>query len=325
MCPKCEKQKAMHNKFCGYCGADLSVNGNSQDSAMQYDVKKPGKQPLHKKNVGKPVLLVVLCAIIALIVIVVITDEEKPKTNDASPQNQHRILTAEEIAALGRASTVQIEGRFVEKNLIFSDDKYTWTGSGVIIDKEANKYFILTNEHVTGFIDMYNADSRPEISQYAINVTMPDGKNCFAERILINYDFKDFALLIVDGGGSSYPVLRLSDVIPSQGAKVYAMGHPRGLSYSFTSGILSAVRNHDRNGEVIQIDAAINPGNSGGPLIDEKGRLIGINTFKQNNSESLNFAISSREVLRGFNSNKMREIPTNPAELTQLFKKIKSK
>jgi len=44
---------------------------------------------------------------------------------------------------------------------------------------------------------------------------------------------------------------------------------------------------------------------------------------KEENTEFLNFATSSREILNGFNANKMMEIPTNPGELTNLFKEIK--
>jgi S1-C subfamily serine protease len=109
--------------------------------------------------------------------------------------------------------------------------------------------------------------------------------------------------------------------MPSQGAKVYAMGHPLGLEYSFSSGVVSAIRNDPDYGEVIQIDAPINPGNSGGPLLDDKGSLIGINTGGF--TESVNFAISSREISRGLDESKWEAIPTAPDELTNLIKQIK--
>ena len=54
-----------------------------------------------------------------------------------------------------------------------------------------------------------------------------------------------------------------------------ALGHPQQAVWSFTSGVVSAVRSG-----VIQHDAPINPGNSGGPLVDLQGRLLGINTSK---------------------------------------------
>ena len=68
------------------------------------------------------------------------------------------------------------------------------------------------------------------------------------------------------------------------GQKVYAIGNPFGLDWTFTNGIVSALNRSltEENGatveHLIQTNAAINPGNSGGPLLDSAGRLIGINT-----------------------------------------------
>ncbi|KAI7844814.1 hypothetical protein COHA_001694 [Chlorella ohadii] len=69
------------------------------------------------------------------------------------------------------------------------------------------------------------------------------------------------------------------------GQKVFAIGNPFGLDHSLSSGIISGLNRELNTGyggsslrNVIQCDAAINPGNSGGPLLDSRGRLIGINT-----------------------------------------------
>src|SRR6185312_13948057 len=67
------------------------------------------------------------------------------------------------------------------------------------------------------------------------------------------------------------------------GQKVFAIGNPFGLDQTLTTGIISGLGRQikSRTGRVIdgviQIDAAINPGNSGGPLLDSRGRLIGMN------------------------------------------------
>jgi serine protease Do len=69
------------------------------------------------------------------------------------------------------------------------------------------------------------------------------------------------------------------------------VGHPLGLTFSVTRGIVSA-KARDYEGQIyIQTDAAINPGNSGGPLLDKKGRIVGINTFLLRGGYALSFAI----------------------------------
>jgi S1-C subfamily serine protease len=69
------------------------------------------------------------------------------------------------------------------------------------------------------------------------------------------------------------------------GDKVYAVGSPSGLQGTFTVGILSNVYP-----DAYQTDAAINPGNSGGPLLDSRGRVLGVNTWAID-GEGLNIAI----------------------------------
>ncbi|MDQ6968833.1 MAG: ankyrin repeat domain-containing protein, partial [Mariprofundaceae bacterium] len=98
--------------------------------------------------------------------------------------------------------------------------------------------------------------------------------------------------------------LRISDA--PVGTEVIAIGTPNqlGLQNTLTTGVVSGLRtekigksyqNYSR--EVYQTNAAINPGNSGGPLIDEKGLVIGINTFIiRGNNEGLNFAVHAKHL-----------------------------
>ena len=88
------------------------------------------------------------------------------------------------------------------------------------------------------------------------------------------------------------------------GQTSFAIGHPEGLLWTFTSGMVSQVRpnynwrykgsRHKAN--VIQTQAAINPGNSGGPLFNKNKELIGVNTFTSE-GENLNFAIAVDDVI----------------------------
>lgn len=72
----------------------------------------------------------------------------------------------------------------------------------------------------------------------------------------------------------------------------------QGFGWSASSGIISAIDRHlDEIGrEFLQTDAAINPGNSGGPILDMKGRVIGIVTSVCNNSENVGFGKSAHQI-----------------------------
>ncbi len=75
------------------------------------------------------------------------------------------------------------------------------------------------------------------------------------------------------------------------GDEVLAIGHPYGLNYSATQGVISKVDRIRDGLKFIQIDAAINPGNSGGPLVNDKGEIIGVNSFIIRGGDNLGFAL----------------------------------
>ena len=86
---------------------------------------------------------------------------------------------------------------------------------------------------------------------------------------------------------------------------VEALGHPSGLEFSITRGIISAIRKirtssilYEKEVLFIQTDAAINPGNSGGPLY-YGNKVIGVNTQKVagKNIEGLGFAVHYSEII----------------------------
>ena len=77
----------------------------------------------------------------------------------------------------------------------------------------------------------------------------------------------------------------------SDGDVVVAIGHPFGLNYTATQGVISKVDRVRDGVKYIQIDAAINPGNSGGPLVNKGGEIIGINSFIIKGGDNLGFAL----------------------------------
>lgn len=74
------------------------------------------------------------------------------------------------------------------------------------------------------------------------------------------------------------------------GAKVYAIGAPKGLELTLSDGIVSSLRDLE-GGRYIQTTAAISPGSSGGGLYDDNGALVGLTTFYFAEGQSLNFAV----------------------------------
>jgi len=87
------------------------------------------------------------------------------------------------------------------------------------------------------------------------------------------------------------------------GSDVHAIGHPEGETWTYTGGFVSQIRpgyqwaidGLRHQATVIQTQTPINPGNSGGPLLDDKARLVGVNTFIAD-GEGLNYAVSVDDV-----------------------------
>ncbi len=119
----------------------------------------------------------------------------------------------------------------------------------------------------------------------------------------------DLALLKINGEFNQLNLVENSDDI-KVGDKVVAIGNPLGLQYSVSQGIVSGVNRVGPNGlnVYIQTDAALNPGNSGGPLINSKGKVIGINNFKSSSGESLGFALESNELRNVVNNISLQEL-----------------
>jgi putative serine protease PepD len=81
------------------------------------------------------------------------------------------------------------------------------------------------------------------------------------------------------------------DARPEPGEEVFALGAPLGLSGSVAKGVVSAMRQDGPAAGLIQVDVPVNPGNSGGPLIDARGRVLGVTTSKLAEGEGIAFAV----------------------------------
>ena len=155
----------------------------------------------------------------------------------------------------------------------------TGMGSGVVIAQDG---YLLTNSHVV--------DGASELV-----ATFADGRELPAQ--VVGHDpATDTGVVRVGESGLPAAELGDSDTL-RQGQVVIAIGTPHALEHTVTAGIVSALGRtlRSRNGRlienVIQTDAALNPGNSGGPLVDSRGRVVGINTAVIAWAQGLCFAV----------------------------------
>jgi serine protease Do len=167
------------------------------------------------------------------------------------------------------------------------------TGSGVVVAEDG---YIITNAHVVRGARLIQVRlPSPRRDQVAARLL---------EAKLVGMDREiDIAVIRIEKTGLPHLSLGDSERL-RQGELVMAFGNPLGLEGSVSMGIVSSTGRQlhpDDLMSYIQTDAPINPGNSGGPLIDSRGRVVGINTFiltQSGGSEGLGFAVPSNLVNR---------------------------
>jgi serine protease Do len=137
---------------------------------------------------------------------------------------------------------------------------------------------VVTNQHVVG-----------DNKRVSLKVRGLDKK---LAQVVFFDERHDLAFLLPPADMQHLPELRLGEYTTMKdGDSVVAIGHPYGLNYTATQGVISRVDRIQQGVKYIQIDAAINPGNSGGPLVNERGEVVGVNTFIIKGGDNLGFAL----------------------------------
>ncbi len=138
---------------------------------------------------------------------------------------------------------------------------------------------------------------RPDLAVTALHVirdaaeihgVFSDGQDAEVGQVLASDPVHDLALLQILGGPRPPLGLRLDP--PEIATRLYAIGSPRGYSFSISDGILGQIQEIDGYDQY-QLTCPFSPGNSGGPVVDASGRVVGVAAWTKIGAQNLNFAI----------------------------------
>ena len=185
--------------------------------------------------------------------------------DELTPEERVYVSVYEQVnRSLVNITTKAVRG----ENLFQSEVAVEGAGSGSVLDQQGH---VLTNYHVVE-------------GATSIRVALYNGES-FDARLVGHDAMNDIAVLRVTAPAEDLFPVRFADSAQLRvGQRVIAIGNPFGLERTMTLGIVSSLNRSlpTRAGRslksLIQIDAALNRGNSGGPLLDSRGRLIGMNT-----------------------------------------------
>ena len=200
-------------------------------------------------------------------------DEEVPVEEIVQPPPEESALeepalTVLEIAKIASDSTVFLRIKRVNNEVV--------SGSGFFIGEDK----IVTNYHVIENIASGTVELISEETVYPI------------ESIFAIDEAHDLAIVKVVGIEAPPLLLGDSDAV-QVGQNVYVAGNPWGLEGTFSTGVVSAVRQGNQlvADQVIQITAPISPGSSGGPVLNDQGEVIGVSVGQLSLGQNLNFAV----------------------------------
>jgi len=207
----------------------------------------------------------------------------EPPTPPVGPPAPRPVTAAEDLepaALFARASPAVVCIEVTD-----AEYKKRGQGSGFLVSHDG---MIVTNYHVM------------HVGRRAL-VRFGDSKTFPVTAVLAQDKEKDLAVLKIAAKGMPYLELLPEGATPKVGARAFAIGTPAGYTNTLSEGLVSGLREQD-NRSVVQTTAPISSGSSGGPLLDARGRVLGVNTFVRVERtgdriiENLNFAVSSDEV-----------------------------
>lgn len=166
----------------------------------------------------------------------------------------------------------------------FKDGKPYSSGSGFFMQSDElseDAVFGVTNVHVIKGSDSIMITTNNHRSFQVTDVSYYSESS---DLFLFQWSFEN-----IDINDLRY--LELEVGVIEKGQSVFAVSHPKGFDYSFSSGNVASIRDFDVYGTVVQTTTPISAGSSGSPLLSSRGKAIGVNTFSYVDGQSLNFAV----------------------------------
>jgi S1-C subfamily serine protease len=163
-------------------------------------------------------------------------------------------------------------------------------GAGLLLEADDKGYLFATARHVIGL------GSWTLKEKHRAMLSLSSGVWAGAE-VIARHTNLDLVLVWMPrhSGGAEFtqPIANARE-----GESIFVIGHPEGLKYTLSTGIISRMEN-----STLQISAPVSPGNSGGPVYDQQGNLVGVvsstlDKSYQPNAENLNFAVTAQALLK---------------------------
>jgi len=201
-----------------------------------------------------------------------------PVVPPPGPQTSETDLAPDALFAKASPAVVRID-------VMNAEYKKRGQGSGFLVSPDG---MIVTNHHVL------------HIGGRGL-VRFGDSKAFPVTAVLAQDKEKDLAVLKIHAKDMPYLELFPKGEKPKVGTRAFAIGTPSGYTNTLSEGLVSGLRDEEKRSGV-QTTAAISPGSSGGPLLDARGRVLGVNTYVHWERDekrvigSLHFAVSSDEV-----------------------------
>jgi len=176
----------------------------------------------------------------------------------------YNVMSVEEMIRVAKASVIRL-----------CDDE--GAGTGFFVNESGH---VLTCHHV--------------VSGGSAQAQLAFG-DCVETRVLARDAANDLAILKCDVMKVA-PLTFADPTTISEGQTVFALGHPLGLDFTVSRGVVSSVNRIVRGVSFLQTDVALNPGNSGGPIVNERGEVLGVANWGFSEGRGLGFAVSVRHI-----------------------------